>query len=75
MIGKQFLTSAHNKQVALMDARFALLFVVPLSIHLKCSLTNQTRNQFLKSTQCFDIMQMTTMESALALTFTAARLA
>ena len=75
MIGKQFLRSAHNKQVALIDARFALLFVVPLSIHLKCSLTNQTRNQFLKSAQCFDIMQMTTMESALAVTFMAAHLA
>ena len=53
-IGKQFLISAHNKQAALIDARFALLFVVPLSIHLKCSLTNQTRNQFFKSAQCFD---------------------
>ena len=52
--GKQFLISAHNKQAALIDARLARLFVVPLSIHLKCSLTNQTRNQLLKSAQCFD---------------------
>ena len=54
MSGKQFLRTSHNKQAALIDARFARLFVVPLSIHLKCTLTNQTRNQFLKSTQCFD---------------------